>query len=135
MTNLSAEIKKALMDSELFPLATASRQGIPNVVPIKYAYVEKDDVLWLVDNYLKKTLENITQNPHGALFVYRPEAKLCVQIKGKLEVQTSGPDYERMKQRVLSIRPDLPAKSLIVMTVTDLYQCLPGPDAGMRIDA
>jgi predicted pyridoxine 5'-phosphate oxidase superfamily flavin-nucleotide-binding protein len=134
MAKLSGEIKKALMDSELFPLATASRQGVPNVVPVKYVFVENDGVLWLVDNYLNKTLENIQHNPVAALYVYRPEVNLCVQIKGRLELQTAGPDYERMKQRVHSTRPDLPAKSLVVMFITDLYQCLPGPDAGAKLD-
>lgn len=133
MAKLSGEIKKALMDSELFPLATASQQGVPNVVPVKYVFVENDEVLWLVDNYLNKSLENIKRNPCAALYVYRPEANLCVQIKGKLDIQTSGPDYERMKQMVHGKRPDLPAKSLLVMSITDLYQCLPGPEAGAKL--
>jgi uncharacterized protein len=134
MAKLSLEIKKALTDSELLPLATASAAGTPNVVPIKFVFVEDEDCLWLVDNYLTKTLANIIENPFAALYVYRPEQNLCIQIKGTLEVRTTGPDYERMRQRVHSIRTDLPAKSLVVMRVTDLYQCMPGPNAGAKIE-
>jgi uncharacterized protein len=134
MAKLSNEIKEAVLKSELFPFATASEQGIPNVVPIKFVFIENDDELWFVDNFLNKTLGNIQRNPFGAVYVYRPEVNLCVQIKGRLAVRTSGPEYERMRQKVHASRPDLPAKSLIVMSITDLYQCLPGPDAGAKLD-
>lgn len=135
MAQLNSTIKKALMDSELFPLATATPQGIPNVVPIKYVLIENDQTLWLVDNFMNKTLTNIQQNPFAALYVYQPEAKLCVQIKGRLELMNSGPDFERMRQKVHETRPDLPAKSLVILHLTELYQCMPGPEAGLKMDS
>ena len=134
MARLNDRTIKALRASELVPLATASSRGIPNVIPIKFVIVESQEVLWLVDNFLNKTLDNIQCNPHAAIYVYSSEDNLCVQIKGTIEIQTSGPDFERMRDIVHATRPDLPAKSLVVMRITDQFQCMPGPDAGIRIE-
>ncbi|MGR9106712.1 MAG: pyridoxamine 5'-phosphate oxidase family protein [Gammaproteobacteria bacterium] len=133
MAKINAELRQALLDAELFPFATASPDGVPNVVPIKFLFVQNDEVLWLVDNFFNKTLENIRQNPHASLYVYRPERNLCVQIKGEIELKSSGTDFEEMRRRVHSTRPELPAKTLVVMRITDLFQCMPGPDAGAKL--
>jgi len=127
-------MKEALAGSELFPLATSSGSGMPNVIPIKFVFVEGDDELWLVDNFMQKTLKNLQQNPRAALYVYSADAGSCFQIKGEVNILTSGTDYERMKKTVHKTRPDVPAKSLVVMRVTGIFQCMPGTDAGERID-
>ncbi len=133
MSKLTTEMKAAIRKSELFPFATASYSGEPNVIPIKYVFIESDIELWLVDNYMLKSLQNLQQNPQAALYVNVPEDKICFQIKGEIEIQTKGADYERMKQVVHEIRSDLPARSLIVMRITEIYQCRPGNDVGKRI--
>ena len=119
--------------SDLFPLATASSSSVPNVIPIKYVFIESEDELWLVDNYMLKSLQNMQQNPQAALFVNITDDKICFQVKGNIEIQTSGPDYERMEKIVHEIRSDLPARSLIVMRITEIYQCRPGNNVGERI--
>ena len=134
MTSLTDEMKEALLKTELVPLATSSNSGIPNVIPIKYVLVENPQELWLVDNYMTKTLDNLTHNPVAAMYVYWPDEKLCFQIKGRINVRQSGSDYERMRAIVHRERPEMPARSLIILHITDIYQCLPGPDAGARID-
>ena len=134
MSKLTHEMKEAINKSVLLPLATASNMGIPNVIPIKFVFVENDDELWLVDNFFMKTLQNLKQNPLVALYVYLQEDSICFQVKGTVDIQTSGTAYNRMKEMVCQERPDLPAKSLIVMHITDIYQCLPGNNAGDRIN-
>ena len=131
---LTTEMKQVFDKSELFPLATASSSGVPNVVPVKYVFVESDDELWLVDNYMLKSLQNMQQNPHASLYVNISEDKVCFQVKGTIEIQTSGADYERMKIMAHKIRSDIPARSLIVMRITEIYQCRPGNNVGERID-
>jgi predicted pyridoxine 5'-phosphate oxidase superfamily flavin-nucleotide-binding protein len=130
---LTPEIKNAIASAELIPLATSSLTGVPNVVPVKYVQVVADDLLWITDNYLCKTLANLRENPEAAFYVGSSDPKLWVQIKGTVEIHTEGESYERMKAAVRQNKPDLPAKSLVMFRVREIYQCLPGPTPGHRI--
>ncbi|MDD1714629.1 MAG: pyridoxamine 5'-phosphate oxidase family protein [Methanoregulaceae archaeon] len=133
MVNLTAEMKEAFGKVKLFPVATASKSGVPNVAPIAYVMLMSDDTIWLGDNFMHKTLANVKENPHMAIYVYDPDSKKCFQVKGKVEVKTSGPDYEKMKGMVKAKKPELPAKSLLIMKVTEAFQCAPGPTAGTKL--
>jgi predicted pyridoxine 5'-phosphate oxidase superfamily flavin-nucleotide-binding protein len=133
MVKMTAEMKEAFGRVKLFPVATASKSGEPNVAPIAYVMLISDDTIWLGDNFMQKTLANVKENPHIAIYVYDPESKKCFQVKGKVEVKTSGPDYEKMKEKVKAKKPELPAKSLLVMKVTEVFQCAPGPTAGNKL--
>jgi predicted pyridoxine 5'-phosphate oxidase superfamily flavin-nucleotide-binding protein len=133
MVKMTAEMKEAFGRVKLFPVATASKSGEPNVAPIAYVMLISDDTIWLGDNFMQKTLANVKENPHIAIYVYDPESKKCFQVKGKVEVKTSGPDYEKMKEMVKAKKPELPAKSLLVMKVTEVFQCAPGPTAGNKL--
>ena len=133
MVALTAEMKELFSKVKLFPVGTASKKGIPNVVPIANVVIEKDDTIWLADNFMQKTLANVKENPHAAIYLYDSESKKCLQVKGKIEVKTSGEDYEKMKKMVHEKKPGLPAKSLLVMKITEVYDCMYGPAAGKKI--
>ena len=133
MVALSAEIKEAFGKVKLFPVATSSKTGIPNVAPIAFVVLIHDDTIWLADNYMNKTLANLRENPHAAFYIWDADNRKCFQIKGSTEIKTSGLDYDKMKKMVLEKKPDAPAKSLIVMKVTEAYSCLPGPGAGRKV--
>jgi hypothetical protein len=89
----------ALNRADLLPFATATPEGIPNVVPVKYVWVAAPDRLWIADNYFDKTLANLRANPQAALYVWSADPKLCVQIKGDIRIHTEGVDYETMRAR------------------------------------
>ncbi|MGC9435273.1 MAG: pyridoxamine 5'-phosphate oxidase family protein [Methanomicrobiales archaeon] len=133
MVVLNDEIKAAMATIKAFPVATASKDGVPNVVPIGFVELVDDETIWIADNFMKKTLANIKENPKVSLFVYGPETKGCYQIKGDVELKTSGPDFEKMQETVRSKMAKAPAKGLLVVTITDVYTCLPGPNAGEKI--
>ena len=130
---LTEVMMEAIRQSESFPLATASEMGVPNVVPIKFVFIESPDEIWLVDNFFLKTLHNLQENPVAALYVYQPDNGLCFQLKGAVELRESGEEYARMRGLVHQTRPDLPARSLVVMRISEVYQCMPGAGAGERI--
>jgi len=133
MVALNAEIKETFGKIKLFPVATSSKAGIPNVAPIAFVVLVHDDTIWLADNFMKKTLANIIENPHVAIYLYDSESRKCFQIKGTVQVKTSGPDYEKMKTMVHEKKPGLPAKSLLVMKITEAFSCAPGPEAGNKL--
>ncbi len=133
MTTLNPEIKETFSKIKVFPVGTASRSGIPNVSLIAFVQLVSDDTIWLADNYMKKTIENLRENPRASISVWDQESKKCFQIKGSVEIKTSGPDYEKMKKMVHDKKPELPAKSLVIFTVTEVFSCVPGPDAGKSL--
>jgi len=133
MVNLTPEMKETFSKIKLFPVAIVSKNGIPNVTPIAFVVMVADDTLWLADNFMHKTIANLKENPHAAIYIYDPEAKRCFQIKGTVEIKTSGPDYEKMKKMVHEKKPELPAKSLVEMKITEVFECNPGPHAGKKL--
>jgi predicted pyridoxine 5'-phosphate oxidase superfamily flavin-nucleotide-binding protein len=125
MQRLNDEIKKIIDTMEIFPFATASNDGTVNVVPIKFLQVIDDTTLWITDNYFKKTFNNLQTNPQAAFFIWSKELKKSYQIKGTIEIFQSGADYEKMKTSARAIKTTLPAKSLMVMHVTEVFDCMP----------
>ena len=134
MGKLSTALKNAIEKAELYPLATASGSGIPNVVPIKLVLIENDGELWLVDNFMGKTLRNLQQNPVAALNILIPDDNISFQIKGHTRIETEGENYQKMRDIVLKVKPDAPSKSLIIMDITEIFDCWPGNTIGQRLD-
>lgn len=133
MVVLTEEIKSAFRTIKAFPVATASKDGVPNVVPIGFLELVDDETIWIADNFMKKTLANVLENPKVSIYVWGPETKGCFQVKGSVEVKTSGPEFEKMQETVRAKMAQAPAKGLLVMKIQDVYQCAPGPAAGERI--
>ena len=134
MAKLSDETKKAIEKADLSPLATASKSGLPNVIPIKFVIIENDEELWLVDNFMDKSRHNLENNPVAALNILLPDDNIAYQIKGTSTIETDGEDYQRMRDQVLSVKPDAPAKALIKLHVKEVYDCWPGPNIGKRLE-
>lgn len=133
MVTLTAEMKEVFAKNKPYAIATASRTGIPNVVPMTTVQIVADDTIWIGDNYMVKTLANVQENPHLALFIWDPEKKRCYQIKGIVTVKTSGPEYEKIKAQIKAKGPQYPAKGLLVLKITEVFNCTPGADAGKKI--
>ncbi|WP_139557280.1 pyridoxamine 5'-phosphate oxidase family protein [Methylotetracoccus oryzae] len=130
MATLTDEMKAVFAKNRIFSFATASLDGTPNVAPMSMVELIGDDTLWIGDNYMAKTLANVMENPRGALFFWDPDDKHCFQIKGSVAVKTSGPEYEQMRAKIKAKGAHYPAKGLLVLTVTAVFQCSPGNGAG-----
>lgn len=133
MVVLTEEIKSAFSTVKVFPVATASKDGVPNVVPIGFVELVDDETIWIADNFMKKTLANVLENPKISIYLWSPETKGCFQVKGSVEVKTSGPEFEKMQETVWSKMAQAPAKGLLVVKIQEVYQCAPGPDAGKHV--
>jgi hypothetical protein len=133
MVKLTQEMKDMFEKAPAFPLATASSTGVPNVAPMKSVWLIDDETVGICDNYMKKTMDNLKENPKASIYVWGPETKGCIQIKGDVEIQTSGEAYEKMRAEKKAKSDKYPAKSRLVMTITEVYTCAPGPDAGNKL--
>jgi uncharacterized protein len=133
MVRLNAEMKEAFSKMKIFPIATASKEGTPNVIPLGMVELVNDETIWLTDNFMNKTLSNIRVNPKVAMYIWGPEIKGCFQIKGVASIKNAGPEYEEMKAKVNKKRPELPARSLVIVKITEVFECKPGPTAGAKL--
>jgi hypothetical protein len=133
MVALTEEMKAALATMETIPVATASKDGWPNVVPIGFVELVDDETIWVADNFMKKTLANIKENPKMSINVWGPETKGCCQIKGDVELKTEGTEFAKMQETVRSKMAQAPAKGLMVLKIREVYTCNPGPGAGDKI--
>lgn len=133
MVKLTAEMKEAFAKMKVFPVATASKDGTPNVIPLGIAELVSDDTVWFVDNFMNKTLSNLRVNPKIAFFVWGPEIKGCYQVKGVAAIKSSGLEFDEMKAKINKKNPALPARSLVIVKITEIFECKPGPTAGAKI--
>ncbi len=133
MVALTEEMKTAFRTMKAFPVATASKDGWPNVVPIGFVELVDDETIWIADNFMKKTLANVRENPKASIYVWGPETKGCFQVKGDVEVRSEGPEFEKMQLTVRSKMAKAPAKNLLIMKIREVYECSPGPRAGEKI--
>lgn len=133
MVALSGEIKEIFNKNKVMPMATASKSGVPNVAPMASIQLVGGDTVWVMDNYMVKTLENLKENPIVALYFYDPESRRCFQIKGTTEIKTSGPDYEKSRDQMKAKSDKYPAKSLVIVKITEVFECTPGKEAGKKV--
>ncbi|MCD4703032.1 MAG: pyridoxamine 5'-phosphate oxidase family protein [Methanosarcinaceae archaeon] len=133
MVKLTQEMKDAFSKVRIFPFATASKDGVPNVIPIGMCQLVDDETIWIIDNYFLKTRQNLDENPHASMFIWGPEVKGCYQIKGQVEIKTSGEDYEKAYALAKGKGDKYPAKALVVMTIMEVFECKSGDDAGTKL--
>ena len=78
-----------------------------------------------------RSLPKCPDNP--AFYVWGPEIKGCFQVKGVAAIKTSGSEYDAMKAKINIKNPALPARSLVIVKITEIFECKPGPTAGAKI--
>ena len=134
MAKLTQDILDQMKNQKVYALATASKDGVPNVVPVGMLIPKEDGTIWIIDNYFGKTIANMEENPKAAFYVWNPECKESWQVKGSLSIEDSGADYEAAVAFAHSIKEIFPAKHLVKMTVDEVYYVTPGDRAGKKIE-
>ncbi|WP_347488825.1 pyridoxamine 5'-phosphate oxidase family protein [Desulfoscipio sp. XC116] len=133
MPKLAGDVKDLFIKTAIYPVATASKDGIPNVVPIHFVKVYDEDTILLVDNFMDKSLKNLRENPQLSICVWDMDKKQAYQIKGKATIVSSGKPFDEAVNWVKKGAPQLAPKSAILMQVTSIYNCQPGPDLGKEL--
>lgn len=133
MAKLTPEMKEIAGKMQVWAVATAGKDGMPNVVPIAFAKVLSDDEILLVDNFLEKTKANIKADPKVAISVWDLEHLTGYQFKGTARIETSGTLFDEGVKMVESVMPQLKTRSAVIVTVKEIYVTSPGPDAGKMV--
>jgi hypothetical protein len=125
------KVKDILVNEPVHQLATSSVAGVPNVSNIGAKYLLDDETIIVVDNYMKKTLSNILENPVVAILIRRGSESY--QLKGKCRYLESGPIYSKAKNWMKSISEKYPAKGALEIKVEEVYNSASGFDSGEKI--
>lgn len=131
MAFLNDDVKKVLENAEIWVLATADKNGIPNAVPINFVQVLNDKQVMLVDILMKKTLANLEVNPNVAITAWHEHDGY--QIKGKATLETSGANFDSGLAQVKQEKPFLDPKGVLIVDITEIYLTTPGPDNGKQL--
>ena len=106
---MSKEMMDAIEKDNVVFLSTCS-DDVPNVVPIGFARPLDDENILLVDNFMKKTHENLEKNPKAAIVV-RDASKCPYQFKGSVEIFESGKYFDDAVDWATSVMSKLSPES------------------------
>ena len=130
---LTEEMKDAIEKDNVVFFATATPDGVPNVVPIGFARPIDDNTILIVDNFLRKTRKNIEDNPKASLVV-RDASKAPYQFKGTVEIVESGKYFDDAVDWATSVMSQLVPKAAVLLKVEEVYSVQPGPEAGSKVN-
>lgn len=116
-------------------VATCSADGVPNVVCSSMKQAYDDETVMISDQYLRKTLANLRENPRMAVSVWDDEHGY--QVKGIVTYEDEGERYEAIAAQVHAILSsmgyDFYSKGVCWLHVEEVYSLTPGDQAGERI--
>lgn len=92
---MNNEIKQ-MLDENIVYLATASKEGKPNVVPIGLVHAISDNEVLIGDVWFKKTRKNLEENTQVAISFTDVKRWGSYQLKGKAKIYKSGEIYEKI---------------------------------------
>ncbi len=133
MVRMPPDVKDTLSNQKPVPVATSSKNGVPNVIFVGLVKILDDETLMVVDNFFNKTAANLQENPRVSVLCYDPQTKKSFQIKGRTQIHKEGQTYDDMKTWVKGINDKLPARSCVIIKIEEIYNALWGPGAGDKI--
>ncbi len=134
-----AKISSDLQDfvkGKLGWVATTGSDGMPNVTPKGTIRVHDEQTLVFADLFSLKTRENLLNNHKVAVTVVDQEKVKGYQFKGKAELIDAGPLFEQFKAELAKSPTPLPEPKYVAkITVEEIFDQTPGPNAGKKIDS
>lgn len=133
MVSIPKEVQDFL-PGKLAWVATASRDGEPNVTPKGTLKLLDENHVVFADLFSLKTRKNLLENNKVAVTVADTSTAKGYQIKGTAEVVDSGPLYDTTSKQIESLQKGLPAVHHVVkITVEAVFDQSVGPEAGKQI--
>lgn len=135
MAGMTEAVQKLFAKVSTVVLATADDDGVPNAVPVGAKRIIDSETILVSDQYLNKTLANLTINPRACLTFW--EGSEGYQIKGSVVVETSGARFEEtcrwIDKMSAKLGHPLVCKGALVISIEEIYTVTPGGNAGARL--
>ena len=135
MAKITQEMKDIAEKAKIFIMATATKDGKPNGVPMISARIISDDEIMLVDFFMNKTRKNIDENPIVAVSFWGGIGGYGYQFKGKARVETSGKLFDEQSQWAIARAPQHHPhpKAIVVVKVDEIYYIGAGKDSSKNL--
>jgi len=127
MAKLTTEMK-SLFEKQLAVIATASKDGKPNIGPKGSLFVFDDETLVYSEGTEGKTLTNLQENPKVSVMVVDREKADGYQFKGTAELLTSGDLFEQVAKRQEERKRPRP-RYVVRIRIEEIYSVKPGMTA------
>jgi predicted pyridoxine 5'-phosphate oxidase superfamily flavin-nucleotide-binding protein len=115
-------------------VATASRDGEPNVTPKGTLKLMDENHVLFADLFSLQTRRNLLENSKVAVTVVDAATAKGYQLKGTAEIIASGPLFEDTNKQLKESPKGLPPLHHVVkITVEAVFDQSVGPDAGKQI--
>lgn len=101
---LTEELKRLITEGMPAMVATADRNGRPNVSPKGSLRILDDETLCFGDVASPRTTANLRENPQVAILCFNPASRRGCRIWGKAEVLSSGPLFDQVSRETLERR-------------------------------
>jgi len=130
---ISAELQEFLKGKQGW-VATASRDGTPNLSIKGSLRVLDDEHLLFADIFSLKTRKNLQENPKVAIMVYDAESRRGYACKGMAEQVDSGALFDQTVESIRTAMPQLPAPKYVVkVSVESIWDQSAGPGGGKQL--
>lgn len=127
MARLTGEMK-VMFEKQLAVIATASKDGTPNVGPKGSMHVLDDETLAYAEGTGEKTLRNLKENPKVAVMVVDGEKADGYQVKGTAELLTTGDFFEQVA-KIQEERKRPRPKCAVKIKIEEIYSVRSGMTA------
>ena len=116
-------IQEIINKQELHILSTSTKEGIPNIIYLKFLKVYNNKQILIADNKFFKTEKNLLKNPKISFVVLDKENKKSYQIKGTAEMHKDDKIFEDTAKWVEDKRSGSTTypKSGIILNVEKIY--------------
>ena len=135
MAIMSAEIQELFKKVPDVVFSTARADGQPNSCIVGRKAVIDDETVDLSDQFFKKTLSNIQENPKVSVVFWGEGG--AYELYGTARYVNEGPEFEEQAAWVNAAfeQKGLPIKSKggVYVSVDAVYNSSPGPSAGEQI--
>lgn len=130
---ISAELQEFLKGKQGW-VATASRDGTPNMSIKGSLRVLDEEHLVFADLFSLKTRKNLQENPKIAVMVYDAESRRGYELKGTAEQIESGTFFDQTVEGMRKMMPQFPTPKYVVkVTVESIWDQSAGPNGGKQI--
>ncbi len=149
MAQMSPELMNMINGDPYCYVATASKDGMPNVAIIGSVRAVSPDTIIMAAGFMNKSFKNLQENPKASVIFYSglPAQKTKAstedlakitggQVKGNVSLLTSGDVHEKMKAAMKErFGPEIAqiVKATVMIKVEEIYTVGLGPEAGKRI--
>ena len=114
-------------------LATCSRDGTPNCVPMLQYWWFDEDVLVVGDLFMKATSKNVKETGLVSFCVWDDQSGESYKFVGKARYAAEGEEYSLANENLHRKAPDKNFRGVVVIEITRVYDASRGENAGKLI--